>query len=225
MSEPAARFYKYAIEWTKDFVKWSINGKVVRELTYQDARGGSDFPQTPMQIQIGTWMSTKASSQAWVSAGGAPRLTKGPFVAHFKSVTVVDYAGGNTPVKAAEAGVEQYTYKDEVGHISWDKINIVKTSSSQQLALENEDRRNQTGTSSVPTQLPTASSSHDAHATQSTAAAALSTTTHHHPAQGTKTSQPTSSLVATSRSSAAAPTQALLFSILTPLVCMLFSFI
>lgn len=46
-------FHKYTIDWTSNQVVWQIDGVTVRTLEPQNAQG--QYPQTPMQIKIGTW--------------------------------------------------------------------------------------------------------------------------------------------------------------------------
>jgi beta-glucanase (GH16 family) len=55
VANPIGQFHVYSIEWTPSVINWIIDDTVVRTLTYEDAKGGSAFPQTPMQIKLGTW--------------------------------------------------------------------------------------------------------------------------------------------------------------------------
>jgi beta-glucanase (GH16 family) len=55
VENPIGQFHVYSIEWTPAAINWIIDDVVVRTLTYEDAKGGSAFPQTPMQIKLGTW--------------------------------------------------------------------------------------------------------------------------------------------------------------------------
>nr|AAC61261.1 allergen [Aspergillus fumigatus] len=52
VATPQETFHTYTIDWTKDAVTWSIDGAVVRTLTYNDAKGGTRFPQTPMRLRL-----------------------------------------------------------------------------------------------------------------------------------------------------------------------------
>lgn len=99
---------------------WSIDGAPVRVLNYADAKGGSTFPQTPMQIKLGTWVAGKPGvSEGTIDwAGGLADFSQAPFNAYYKSITVTDYANG---VK----GAKQYRYGDRSG--TWQSI-IVDTS-------------------------------------------------------------------------------------------------
>ncbi|KAI1472740.1 glycoside hydrolase family 16 protein [Daldinia caldariorum] len=101
VSNPQDQIYKYSIDWTKDYVRWLINDKQVRELKYADAKGGTRFPQTPMQIKLGTWVAGRSDApQGTVEwAGGKTDFSQAPFIAHYKSLTIQDYSNG---VKNAE---------------------------------------------------------------------------------------------------------------------------
>jgi beta-glucanase (GH16 family) len=48
-------FHNYTIDWTKDRTQWYVDGKMVRELKPEEALGGKNYPQTPMNIRIGAW--------------------------------------------------------------------------------------------------------------------------------------------------------------------------
>ncbi|KAK6834386.1 cell wall glucanosyltransferase mwg1 [Apiospora arundinis] len=102
VSAPAAKFHKYGIEYTAEKVTWTVDGAVVRTLNYQDAKGGSRFPQTPMQIKLGTWVAggpdSPEGTKQW--AGGATDFKQAPFTCVFKSITIEDYSNG---VKGATA--------------------------------------------------------------------------------------------------------------------------
>jgi hypothetical protein len=49
-----AGFHTYAMDWTQGTLNWSIDGKVVRTLTPAQVQGDF-YPQTPMQLRIGSW--------------------------------------------------------------------------------------------------------------------------------------------------------------------------
>lgn len=93
---PQSDFHTYSIDWTKDYVRWSINGNQVRELLYADAKSGTRFPQTPMQIKLGTWVAGgKDSPEGTVQwAGGYTNFADAPFMAYYQSITIQDYANG-----------------------------------------------------------------------------------------------------------------------------------
>jgi beta-glucanase (GH16 family) len=114
MTDPVGSYHEYAIDWTKDYVKWEIDGVVVRTLLYTDALalGGQNFPQTPMQVKMGNWVGCADAAAAadptlkWTCqwAGGPMDLSKAPFVMSVKSVTIQDYGTGG-----------DYCYSDKSG--------------------------------------------------------------------------------------------------------------
>ncbi|KAF4975875.1 hypothetical protein FZEAL_7398 [Fusarium zealandicum] len=114
VENPTGQFHLYSIEWTSKAVVWSINHTPVRTLTYEEAKGGSGFPQTPMQVKLGTWTggSPDASEGTVIWAGGLADYSQGPFVGYYKSISVVDYAGGDAPTTKS---VREYIYGDHSG--------------------------------------------------------------------------------------------------------------
>jgi hypothetical protein len=98
VASPQDSFHTYSIDWTKDYVKWSIDGNLVRTLNYADAKDGTRFPQTPMQIKLGTWVAGgKDSPEGTVQwAGGYTDFTQAPFLAYYQSITIQDASTGAT---------------------------------------------------------------------------------------------------------------------------------
>lgn len=113
----------YTIEWTAEKIDWIVNGAIVRTLKASDAKGGSAFPQTPMEVKLGTWVAGRKDAPdgtvEW--AGGYTDFSKAPFNAYYKSVKIVDYAGGSGP---ATGSVRQYVYGDKTG--DWESIVVEK---------------------------------------------------------------------------------------------------
>lgn len=109
-----AEFHTYTIDWTAEYVKWSVNGALVRTLLYADAVGGLNFPQSPMQVKMGSWCagSSTAPEGTVQWAGGMTPFEDAPFTMFVKSVTITD----GTP------GASTYTYGDRSG--SWESIEI-----------------------------------------------------------------------------------------------------
>jgi beta-glucanase (GH16 family) len=115
MTAAITGWHEYTIDWTKDYVKWLIDGKEVRNLPYNDPKthGGANFPQTPMKIKMGNWVGcadaaaaadpkTKGTSE-W--AGGPASFDNGAsYNMLVKSVTINDYGCGG-----------KYTYTDMTG--------------------------------------------------------------------------------------------------------------
>ncbi|KAK1993419.1 family 16 glycosyl hydrolase [Colletotrichum falcatum] len=112
---PMTSFHTYTIEWTKESIVFSIDGDVYRTAT--PAEG--NYPQTPMQLKLGTWVGGKGTAQGTIDwAGGLAEWEKGPFAGYYRSLKVWDYAGGD------KAGAKQYEYsKGSDG--TWQSIQIV----------------------------------------------------------------------------------------------------
>lgn len=132
-----ADWITYAIDWTKDRIVWTVDGKVVRELKQQDAEP-NQYPQTPMQVKFGSWAGGDASRNApgvveW--ARGPTDFSQGPFVMAVKSVLITDYSTG-----------KQYKYKDTSG--SWESIE----------AVDGEVNGNASGQKHMPTVTATGAS-------------------------------------------------------------------
>jgi beta-glucanase (GH16 family) len=125
VNDPQHTFDTYTIDWTSESVKWIINGAVVRELKAANAKGCSGFPQTPMQVKLGTWTGGKKDSPPgtieW--AGGVADFSKGPYVGYYQSVSIQDYMGGQGATSASE-----YSYGDMSG--TWQSIKVSGGSSS-----------------------------------------------------------------------------------------------
>lgn len=120
---PLTSVHTYSVEWTSKAVQWIIDGKTVRTLTYEEAKGGSRFPQTPMEVKIGTWVAGgKNSAPGTVEwAGGYTDFSQAPFVAYYKSISIVDYAGKDAPTSDS---IKEYVWTDKTG--SWESIKVVK---------------------------------------------------------------------------------------------------
>ena len=89
----------------------------MRVLTYEEAKGGKEYPQTPMQVKLGSWVAGRSDApQGTVDwAGGMANFDDGPTHAYYRRVSVTDYAGG-------EKGAKQYIYSDKTG--TWESIYI-----------------------------------------------------------------------------------------------------
>lgn len=123
VANPQTTFNNYTIDWTKDYVRWYINGAQVRELKYADAKGGKTFPQSPCQVKIGTWIAGRKDAPKgtveW--AGGYTDFAQGPFLAYYQTVKVRDYQKG-------ESGAKAYHYGDRSG--TWESVQVLKDGSS-----------------------------------------------------------------------------------------------
>lgn len=122
VSSPLTSFHTYSILWTPSAVQWIVDGNTVRTLNAADAKGGSAFPQTPMQVKLGTWVGGGANNApgtvTW--AGGKTDFSKAPFNAYYKSITITDFAGAASAGQSTNA--KEYVYGDKSGSASSIKI-------------------------------------------------------------------------------------------------------
>lgn len=132
IANPQSTFNTYTIDWSPEAVVWSIDGKVVRTLTSASAGNGKTFPQTPMQIKLGTWDAGAAASPTgtvqW--AGGYTPFGSGsgaPYKAYYKSVKVTDRSNG-------VSGATSYTYGDDSGDYTSIVVNTDGSSDSSSSA-------------------------------------------------------------------------------------------
>jgi hypothetical protein len=111
---PQDNFHNYSVEWTKETIKWGIDGSVVRTLPITDPStiNGTQYPQTPMTVRLGIWAGGDSDNPngtiQW--AGGLTDYSQGPFTMSVKSINIQDYTTGYTT----------YKYGDMTG--SWQSI-------------------------------------------------------------------------------------------------------
>ena len=110
-------YHNYTLDWTQDSLTWYVDTKPVRTLSA--ATAGSSYPQTPMQLKIGTWAAGDSHNQPgtinW--AGGQTTYSQGPFTASVQKVRVVDASQGTS-----------YQYSGTDG--SWQNVKVDKNGSS-----------------------------------------------------------------------------------------------
>ncbi|KAI8628434.1 concanavalin A-like lectin/glucanase domain-containing protein [Xylariaceae sp. FL1651] len=170
VANPQTTTHTYTIDWTKDYVHWIIDGNLVRELKYADAKGGSRFPQTPCQIKLGTWDAGSSTSPKgtveW--AGGLTDFSQAPFTAYYKSITIQDYANGVSNAK-------QYVWADGSDG-SYQSINV-ETTDGKSSSGDNETSSSSASAEPTSTKTSTASAkSSDATASATTTVATTMST-------------------------------------------------
>ncbi|KAG7131046.1 glycosidase crf1 like protein [Verticillium longisporum] len=183
VANPLNQFHKYGIVWNQNKIDWTIDGAVVRTLNAADV--GDKYPQTPMQIKIGTWpagnKNTPKGTVEW--AGGYSDYEKAPFIGYYQNCKIVDYAGGNDAASGTP-NAKEYVYGDKSG--KWQSIKIVTGDGSD------DDEKDETTTSAPATkttaapktkteeasetETETETEDDDDKTTSTTAAAAASTT-------------------------------------------------
>ena len=146
VDQPQETFHTYTVEYTKEAMTWSINGNVVRTVAYQDAKGGSRFPQTPMRVKIGTWAGGDPDNDPgtieW--AGGETDYGAAPFTAYIKSVKIEN-----------ENPASEYSYSDNSGSFE----SIKKEGGKDDSDDDDDDDEDSSSTSSSSSSSSTTSSS------------------------------------------------------------------
>jgi beta-glucanase (GH16 family) len=104
VSNTQQQWHTYSVEWTASQIIWQIDGATVRVLSAANANG--QFPQTPMQLKLGSWSGGDPSNSPgtiqW--AGGLSNYANAPYTMYVKSLSVVDYSTGTS-----------YSYSDQSG--------------------------------------------------------------------------------------------------------------
>ncbi|PKS07141.1 hypothetical protein jhhlp_005741 [Lomentospora prolificans] len=113
--------HTYTIDWTPEYISFQVDGAEIRRATPAEADNGAKWPQTPVQVKLGTWVGGKPDNPPgtidW--AGGLADFAQAPFIAWYKEVKITDYCGGKD--KASE-----YVYTDSSG--SQGSIEVVGSS-------------------------------------------------------------------------------------------------
>lgn len=137
--------HTYTVDWTPEAIKWIINGNVVRTLTAASIPGR--YPQTPMRVSIGTWSAgTEGGDPGTIEwSGGPTNFGNAPFNAYYKSIKIVDYAGGFSP---ATKKVDNYSYSDHSG--SKESIKISPEGSGNTGGNSGGDKPETSTTSAAP---------------------------------------------------------------------------
>ncbi|EAU38310.1 conserved hypothetical protein [Aspergillus terreus NIH2624] len=112
-------FHNYTTNWTPEKLEWIIDGTVVRTLTYDEAKNGTRFPQTPSNVRLGIWPAGDPSNSIgtieW--ADGEVDYDAGPYTMAIQKIRVQDYHSG-----------KEYEYSDHSG--SFESIKVVEGNST-----------------------------------------------------------------------------------------------
>ncbi|KAH8904355.1 hypothetical protein BR93DRAFT_883204 [Coniochaeta sp. PMI_546] len=132
VNNPQGAVHKYTIDWQPTQLQWLIDDVVVRTLTYDAAKGGSTYPQTPMQIKLGTWVAGgKDAPEGTVQwAGGHTDFSQAPFIGYYQKLSVTDYSNGKTGATSYEYGDQSGTYGSIIVHTDGSKADTPTSSSS-----------------------------------------------------------------------------------------------
>lgn len=122
-SSPLDDYHNYTIDWTKERTQWILDDKVIRTLKFEEALGGKNYPQTPMNVRIGMWAAGDKSKNKegvvqW--AGGETDFKQAPFSMVVKSVYAKDYTDA-----------KEYSWEDMDASGSFDKVKIIGKDSGE----------------------------------------------------------------------------------------------
>lgn len=141
--------HTYTIDWTPDYISFQVDGAEIRRATPAEADNGATWPQTPVQVKLGTWVGGKSENpQGTIDwAGGLADFAQAPFIAWYKEIKITDYCGGKDTAT-------EYVYSDTSG--SQASIEVVGGSGDG--GFGDGDNQSKTTTStSASTVKPTAS--------------------------------------------------------------------
>jgi hypothetical protein len=116
-SPPQDDFHNYTIDWTKERIQWWVDGEMLRELKFDEAKGGKEYPQTPMNIRIGAWSGGDKENNLedtvkW--AGGETNFDDAPWTMMVQSVYAKDYTSAKT-----------YSWADMDASGSFEKVKVI----------------------------------------------------------------------------------------------------
>lgn len=208
--------HRYGIDWTPERIEWTVDGSVVRTLSA--AQAGGKFPQTPMQVKIGTWVGgDKNAAPGTIEwAGGLTDFSKGPFDALYKNVNIVDYAGGSTPTTK---DVKEYVWTDKSGSAKSIKAVLNDGSSDSGDDSSSSSSSSAAKTTSKPTSTPASTSK--THSSTMSTASANSTTAANTTTPATSTRAATSAPAGTTGTNSGTQSAAALAAILAGLLAQL----
>ncbi|CEJ82671.1 hypothetical protein VHEMI02720 [[Torrubiella] hemipterigena] len=176
--------HKYSIDWTSERIQWLVDDNVVRTLTR--AQAGTKYPQTPMQVKIGSWVAGQPGAPKgtveW--AGGMADFSKAPFEAHYKNLNIVDYGGGST---ATTSEIKEYVYGDKSG--SFQSIKVIKADGDSSSSSSSSEKASATSSGAKSTSSAVSTGSRNATTSAASTTLAPSMTS----ATTSGTAKPTSS--------------------------------
>jgi beta-glucanase (GH16 family) len=117
MSPPQDDFHNYTIDWTKERIEWYLDGKLLRTLLPNEALGGRNYPQTPMNVRLSVWAGGDVHNNdpgvvQW--AGGQTNFDEGPFTMSVQKVYAQDYTSA-----------KEYSWEGMDASGSWEKVKVI----------------------------------------------------------------------------------------------------
>lgn len=118
MEPPQEDYHNYTIDWTADRIQWWLDGNMLRELKYGEALGGKNYPQTPMNIRLGSWAGGDSKNNdpgvvEW--AGGETNFGEAPFIMVVQEVYAKDYTTA-----------KEYSWDNMDASGDWQKVKVIE---------------------------------------------------------------------------------------------------
>jgi len=131
MSPPQDDYHNYTIDWTAERIEWILDDKVLRTLKYDEALGGKNYPQTPMNVRLGAWAGGDTNNNdpgvvEW--AGGKTDFSQGPFTMKVQTVYFKDYTQG-----------AEYSWENMDASGSWEKVKVIEPEKKSKVLQEIQD--------------------------------------------------------------------------------------
>lgn len=155
-ADGTSTFHKYGVDWTTDRIEFSVDGKLQRTLRRADIP--DRYPETPMRLRVAAWAAgyDGADQGTIYWAGGKADFSHGPAKSYFKSISMVDYAGGSS---AVDKDVKEYSYGDHSGKATSIQIKMGDGSTTTGGKPSSESSSSSSSASSTPSETSTASKS------------------------------------------------------------------
>ncbi|KAJ2162493.1 putative glycosidase CRH2 [Coemansia sp. RSA 552] len=99
LSDIAATYHAYDIQWTPDSITWLVDGKPFRVVNRADTWHAQakvfKYPESEAHVSFSVWDGGAGEKGTADWAGGAVQWAKAPFVMGIKSVHVTCHFKGN----------------------------------------------------------------------------------------------------------------------------------
>lgn len=115
---PQDDFHNYTIDWNQTRIEWYVDNIKVRTLTPDEAQNNTRYPQTPMNIRLGSWAAGDPNKNdpgvvEW--AGGKTDFSKGPYTMTIQSVYAQDYTSA-----------AKYSWDNMDASGDWEKVKVIE---------------------------------------------------------------------------------------------------
>ncbi|KAK6063812.1 glycosyl hydrolase family 16 [Seiridium cupressi] len=167
VSDSQDTWHNYTIEWTSSYTTWYIDGSAVRTLNYADAVDGTNYPQTPMRVKLGSWAASDSGSEGTIEwAGGETDFDDSPFTMYVESITIQNYNPGST-----------YTYGDLTGSYTSIEIDAANVTTTNETDTTSINSSSSTGSTNSTSSSDSSSSSESSSSGTSSSSSSTASTT------------------------------------------------